>query len=340
MSLRKEPRIEADVGVIGGGLAGLSATIYLGRAQRSAFIVDEGRSMARWEPCVQNYLGFPKGISGAELLAHGLQQTKRYGTRRYKDRIEQVQTEAGAFVLTGRRRVYTCKKVLLATGIFHVPPDLPGVEPCLGHSMFFCKDCDGYRVHGKPVAIYGWTDEAVDYALAMLLYSPCVMLLTDGRKPRWSLKHSRWLLEYELPVYTGEIVRVRRRGSQLQGLETEDGHELGVRVLFTTRGDVYYNELARRLGAALDAAGEVKVDVDGRTSVRGVFAAGCVTPANCQMIIAAGQGATAAQAINRELHEESLASHRLRHFRDKQLRRHRVHPRVSRRAGRAPITAG
>lgn len=81
--------------------------------------------------------------------------------------------------------------------------------------------------------------------------------------------------------------------------------------MFTTRGDVYHTALAEELGAAEDEEGQLVVDTDMRTSVPGLYAAGCVTPANCQMIIAAGQGATAAQAIDRDLFDESLRRHRL-----------------------------
>lgn len=320
-----------QVGIIGAGFAGLSAAVYLGRAQRRTFIVDEGKSMGRWEPRVQNYLGFPKGIAGTELLKQGSLQARRYGTRISRDRINAVLRDSEGFVLEGRRTNYRCDKLLLATGIFHIPPDIPGVAPCLGHSMFFCKDCDGYRVHGKPVAIYGWTEEAVDYALAMLLFSPCVVIVTDGHAPAWGRQCDRWIEEYRLPVHTSRIIHVRRRGSLLRSLELEDGKEIGVRVLFTTRGDIYFNELAEQLGAELDDSGAIKVDLDGKTSVPGLFSAGCVTPANCQMIIAAGQGATAAQAINRELHDEALASHHLRRYRRTQLNRHRVHPQVKHR---------
>jgi len=89
--------------------------------------------------------------------------------------------------------------------------------------------------------------------------------------------------------------------------------------IFTTRGDIFYTGLAEKLGAKLDSDGQIEVDQCMRTSVPGLYAAGCVTPANCQMIIAAGQGAAAAQAINRDLFEESLATHSLRRFREAQL---------------------
>jgi thioredoxin reductase (NADPH) len=95
--------------------------------------------------------------------------------------------------------------------------------------------------------------------------------------------------------------------------------ELKIDYIFTTRGDVFHNRLAKSLGARLDRDGQIQVDQCLRTSVPRLYAAGCVTPANCQMIIAAGQGAAAAQAINRDLLEESLRTNSLRRFRDAQL---------------------
>lgn len=105
-------------------------------------------------------------------------------------------------------------------------------------------------------------------------------------------------------------------------------------ALFTTRGDLFYNELARQLGAELDDDGQVMVDAEMGTSVPGVYAAGCVTPANCQMIVAAGQGAVAAQAINRSLFEEALRSHSLRKARARRLGHRRSRPRVWSKARR------
>ena len=104
--------------------------------------------------------------------------------------------------------------------------------------------------------------------------------------------------------------------------------------IFTTRGDIFHTSLAEQLGAKLDADGQIVVDHCMRTSVPRLYSAGCVTPANCQMIIAAGQGATAAQAINRDLFEESLRTHSLRRFREVQLKREKTVPEVVRRSVR------
>src|SRR3954466_3615725 len=92
--------------VVGGGIAGLSAAIYLGRAQRDALVIDSGHSMAKWEPVVENYLGFPDGVGGEELLKNGRAQVKRYRTRIVNDEIKTVSARKSVFVLKGRRKTY------------------------------------------------------------------------------------------------------------------------------------------------------------------------------------------------------------------------------------------
>jgi thioredoxin reductase (NADPH) len=308
-----------EVIVIGGGIAGLSAAIYLGRAQRDTLVIDSGHSMAKWEPTVENYLGFADGVAGEQLLKNGRRQAKRHEVVFANDEIKSVSSGKSHFVLKGKNKTYRTKRLLLATGIFHLPPEIPGVKECLGHSMFFCKDCDGYRVRGKRIAIIGANNEAIEYALGMLHYSACVIVATNGKKPRWDKRHAEWLAEYEIPIERRPIRDVEHRRRKIRALDFADGSCLKIDYLFTTRGDIFHNRLAKKLGAKLDSEGEITVDQCMRTSVPRLYAAGCVTPANCQMIIAAGQGAAAAQAINRDLFEESLATHSLQRFREAQL---------------------
>jgi thioredoxin reductase (NADPH) len=308
-----------EVIIVGGGLAGLSAGIYLGRALRKTLIIDQCRSLALWEPEVQNYLGFPDGIAGEELLKRGRAQGKAYGVSFVDDAIRSVRQEGNVFALTGEAGQYRSARLLLATGLYHLPPDIPGVNECLGQSMFFCKDCDAYRVQGKRIAVIGCNNEAIEYALAMLLYSSCVIVATNGKPPAWDEAHARWANEYHLPIFEQRILQVEHTCGQVASLAFADHGRFAVEAIFTTRGDVYHNALAQDLAAATDPEGQVVVNEDGLTSIPGLYAAGCVTAANCQMIIAAGQGATAAQAINRNLFEESLRNHSLRQVRQAQL---------------------
>src|SRR5690349_18621922 len=130
-----------EVIIVGAGLAGLSAAIYLGRALRRTLMIDDNRSLAVWEPEVQNYLGFPNGVAGEELLSRGRRQAEAYGAQFAADTVQEVRREDGRFIVLTKSGPYSSLRLLLATGLYHLPPDIPGVQECLGHSMFFCKDC-------------------------------------------------------------------------------------------------------------------------------------------------------------------------------------------------------
>jgi thioredoxin reductase (NADPH) len=290
-------------------------------------VIDAGESLAIWEPEVQNYLGFPECIDGRDLLRRGRDQASRYGAEFACEEIEHIWRDGeGPFRLKGKRTEFDCRRLLLATGVYHLPPKIPAVNECVGKSMFFCKDCDGYRVQGKRVIIAGHNNEAVEYALGIMLFTECVVLLTNGEVPHWDQKHERWLREYEVPVYVDRILSVQHEAGLMSALTLASAQKLAADCLFTTRGDVFHNHLARQLGAAVDEDGQVVVDREQRTSVSGLYAAGCVTPANCQMIIAAGDGAAAAQAINRDLFEESVRNGTLRAHRTEQIRRGNTEP--------------
>lgn len=304
-----------DVVIVGGGLAGLSAAIYLARGRRDTLMIHSGHSMAKWENDVQNYLGFPEGISGNALLTRGLNQAQRFGAGVVHDEIHDLKGHTeGLFQLTGLAQRYLAHRVLLATGLTHLAPDIPGVKDCLGRSLFFCKDCDANRAQGRNIVIIGRNNEAAEYALSMLVFSSKVVLCTNGKAPLWEAIYNEWLAEYGVPVTQHSIQSLSHNHGQVYAVTLADGHSLSAQALFTTRGDVYHHELAEQVGAQLDEEGQIIVDQEMRTSVPGLYAAGCVTSANCQMIIAAGQGAAAGQAINRDLFKDTLRRHVLPHY--------------------------
>ena len=300
-----------DAVIVGGGLAGLSAAIYLGRSRRYTLVVDNGHSMAQWEPAVENYLGFPQGLSGRSLLDRGRAQVQRFGARMIADEIVRIRRQSDTFLVEGSDDSYRGRRVLLATGLTHLLPDIPGADVCLGRTVLFCKDCDAYRVQGKRIAVYGRRNEAARYALAMLAFSPSITIVTNGQRPAWDPLYQAYLSEYGIRVRAEPVKELVHRDGTLQMVVFRSGEPCEVQAMFTTRGDVFHTALAEGLGAAEDAEGQLIVDADMRTTIEGLYAAGCVTPANCQMIIAAGQGATAAQAIDRDLFDESLQRHRL-----------------------------
>jgi thioredoxin reductase (NADPH) len=306
--------VPRDVIIIGGGLAGLSAALYLGLSKRDTLLIHSNRSMAKWEDLVHNYLGFPEGIPGSTLLAHGMNQAAKCHVQIVEDEVQSLMKNGEIFHIEGRGQAYDSKRVLLATGLTHLPPDIPGVKDCLGKSLFFCKDCDAHRVQGKRIVIIGRNNEAVDYALAILLFTSSVMLATNGGEIVWDADHASWLAEYRIPVRQDHIRILKHMEGHLEWIEFFHGEPTQVEAIFTTRGDVPHSALTKGVGALLDDEGQIIVDACLNTNVPGLYAAGCVTAANCQMIIAAGQGAIGGQAINRDLFEESLRQHTLPRF--------------------------
>ncbi|MGQ0810816.1 MAG: NAD(P)/FAD-dependent oxidoreductase [Nitrospiraceae bacterium] len=299
-----------EVIIIGGGMAGLSAAIYLARSRRDTVVVHSDRSMAVWEPDVQNYLGFPAGISGQSLLDRGRMQAAQYGAEIIEDEVRGLR-QGKPFEVQGLRSVHRAKRVLLATGLTHLPPEVPGVRECLGRSLFFCKDCDAFRLQGKRILVIGHSVETAEYALAMLAFTSSVVIATNGKGLSWDLKHQAWLREYAIPLQRDHIVSLDHEDGYVRSVKFAGKFDIQTDAVFTTRGDVVHNALAKKTGADLDAEGQIVVDESLQTTVPGLYAAGCVTSANCQMIIAAGQGATAAQAINRDLFHEDLRMHML-----------------------------
>ena len=147
-----------EVTIIGGGLAGLSAALYLGRSKRDTLVVHSGRSMAKWELDVQNYPGFPDGLAGAELLERCMDQAVRYKVKIVEDEIQSLTKTGETFLMRGQQDSYQANRVLIATGLTHLPPEIEGARECLGISLFFCKDCDAYRLQGQRLVIVGCSE--------------------------------------------------------------------------------------------------------------------------------------------------------------------------------------
>jgi thioredoxin reductase (NADPH) len=327
--LRETPvQKDWDAIIIGGGIAGLSAAIYLGRAMRRALVLDAEESLACWEPEVQNYFGFPDGIDGRKLLKRGREQAKKFGAEILVDEVETARIANSEIIVHGRHVQFRAKRLLIATGLYHLPPKFAGVNECIGHSLFFCKDCDGYKVRDKAIAVVGRNNEAVEYALGLTIYSPTVIIATNGEKPLWDEQHSAWIEEYQIPIYSSPILEIEHKRGHCSAMHFEDQKTARLDFIFTTRGDIYYNQIAKQLGVNLDQDGQIIVDRCQQTNIPNVYAAGCITQANCQMIIAAGHGAAAAQAINRSLFEESLANHSLKRCRAEQIRSESTEPEV------------
>ena len=310
-SARPQEQADYDVGIIGGGPAGLSAAIWLSRYLHSVVIIDSG-DPRNWETRgVNGYLGLPH-IRPAELRALGREECKAHGV----DFVDSIVTtthkiDHDQFVLaTNDDQQLTVRRVLLAIGIRDVWPNVPGLAHAYGNSAHVCPDCDGYDARGKKVAVIGYGRKAVGMALNLSTWTRDIIICTNGHPPAMDLpEYCEKLDALNIPVLTEPILSVRCEGPLIHGLQLEGGAVLDAEKIFFTLGQYPADDagtlIGDQLGCERDDDGLIVIDEHYHTSVRGVYAAGDIVPGPQLAIAAAADGAIAALALHKSLVPEA-----------------------------------
>ncbi|MFB9690577.1 NAD(P)/FAD-dependent oxidoreductase [Amycolatopsis plumensis] len=284
-----------DVLVVGGGAAGLSAALMLGRARRRVAVVD---SRAPRNAPAAHMHGFLSrdGLPPSELLDLGRAELRGYGVELLEDRVTRLDHGFTAELASGRH--LTARRVLVATGIHDDLPGIPGLRESWGTDAVTCPYCHGYEVRDQPLGVLGTEPASVEHALLVRQWSPDVVYFA----------HTTQVSEDDRERLDARGIRVAE--GVVTGIRREDGHltgvELGARfvpraALFLRTRTVPHDELLRGLGYV-----EGDIDPSGKTGVPGVWAAGNVVDARATVIIAAAQGAAAAGALNHDLVTEDV----------------------------------
>lgn len=300
-----------DVLVAGGGAAGLSAALVLARAQRTVLVVDRGEPRNAPATHMHGFLS-RDGMPPGDLLAAGRQEVKAHGGDVVDGRVEEVVRDQDAFVvrLDGGATM-TARRLLVATGLRDELPDVGGLRERWARDVLHCPYCHGYEVRGQRFGVLGWSPDALRYAQVIRQWSDDVIVfiwpidLGEDERAAFSARG--------IDVVQGRVERVVVDDDQLSGLALTDGRVVARDVVFVPPGFVPNNDVLGALGCVVDDAGWVITDSSGRTSIDGVWAAGNVCNPRAQVITAAGEGSTAAIAMNADLVEEEVRSAVLRH---------------------------
>ena len=292
-----------DVGIVGGGPAGLSAGIWSARYLHSVVLVDSG-DPRNWETrAINGYLGLPT-VRPADLRARGRDECREYGVTLHDGnviRAERTADEVFELCLEGggKRRA---RRLLLAIGFRDVWPDIPGLAPVYGANAHVCPDCDGYEARGKRVVVIGNGRHAVSMALNLTTWTRQIIICTNGRPadlddPEYCDK----LDALAIPVRTEPVRQVCYDGHRINHVELADGSQLAAEKVFFSIGQYPADDLGVQLGCARDRGGHILVDEYYHTSVLHVYAAGDITPGPQLAINAAAEGAIASLAIHKSL---------------------------------------
>ncbi|MFI9831393.1 NAD(P)/FAD-dependent oxidoreductase [Streptomyces sp. NPDC051913] len=291
-----------EVIVIGGGAAGLSAALVLGRARRRTLVVDAGEPRNAPSAHMQGYLS-RDGMSPAEFLAIGREEIARYGVELVRDRVVDVSQGFGVTLASGR--TLRARRLVIATGLRDELPAVPGVAERFGKDVLHCPYCHGWEVRDQAFGVLATTPLSVHQALMVSQWSKEVTLfLHTVAEADLSDDDLRRLAAAGVKVVPGEVGRLRIENDRLTGVQLADGTTHARDVLFTAPRAVPQNDLPAQLGAELNETpfgAYPVVDATGQTTVPGVWAVGNAMGFGEQVINAAAGGYRAGATINGDL---------------------------------------
>jgi thioredoxin reductase len=269
-----------DCVVVGGGVAGLSAAMVLGRARRRTLVLDRGRQSNRAAAHVGGLLGHD-GTSPDELYELGRAQVAAYDAVVFRDAEAvdaRVEGEGFVVALEDGGDEIRARALVLATGVDYEVPDVPGFAELWGDAVFHCPFCHGWEVRDRPVAVYAAREDA----------------------DRLSAVVAGWTDDVTI-VDPSEVAGVRVEDGTLKALVRPDGSEVACDAVLVHATLRRRDPLPERLGLALTETGFVQVDGQAHTSLAGVYAAGDLAVAPQQVAIALGSGHLAGLVATREL---------------------------------------
>lgn len=290
-----------DVIVIGGGPAGLAAALWLARYRLRVRLFDSGdpRNAPTW--AVHGYLGLPE-MPPMELRRLARAQALEAGAEIEAATVES--TSGGCDDFRARLsdgREFAARRLLFATGLRDIIPEIPGLLDYYGTGIWHCPDCDGPSVQGLRVGVIGWGRQIAAFCMEMLTWTDRLTILTHGHAPDLPETSREALERFGIPWRTDEIARIEGRNGCLERAVFLDGSAQEFDAMFFHIAFGPGCSLPIELGCNASESAILLVDQDFETSVPGVFAAGDLTPGSKLAIRAAAEGTRAAIGIYRSL---------------------------------------
>ncbi|WIY53576.1 NAD(P)/FAD-dependent oxidoreductase [Devosia sp. YIM 151766] len=292
---------------MGGGAAGLSAALLLARARRRVLICDAGQPRNRHSNRLGGFLT-RDGTDPAEFRRIARDELADYDTAELRENTVITAArrfESGFELETASGEMFSGRKLLVATGVADALPPIAGIEGFYGRTVWHCPYCDGYEHRDQRIVVYGRGGKASALALELTGWTSRLMLASDGPSGL-SAAQRRLLDRHKIALYEEPVARLEGAEGQLESLVFASGDSVAADALFFPSEGWADVELLRSLGVTIRRNGSVRTGGYGKTGAPGVFVAGDASRHAQLAIIAAGEGAAAAFAINTELLKQDL----------------------------------
>ncbi|WP_192345924.1 NAD(P)/FAD-dependent oxidoreductase [Algoriphagus sp. Y33] len=295
-----------EVIIIGGSYAGLSAAMALGRSLRKVLVIDAGKPCNRQTPHSHNFLT-QDGKTPAEIASIGRKQVEKYDTVTFLSgfAVDAKKTNSGFEIKTEDDKVFEGKKLILATGVKDIMPEIPGFSECWGISVIHCPYCHGYEVRNEKTGILANGDFAFEFGKMITNWTKDLTLFTNG-KSTLSQEQADKLATKGVHVIETEIMSIRHTVGKLEYLVLKDNSKFPLNAFYSKVDFVQSTAIPSTLEIELTDHGHIKVDLMQKTNIPGVYACGDSTTPFRSVSYAVSTGAMAGVASNKELIDEEF----------------------------------
>ncbi len=284
-----------DTAIIGYGPAGISAALYLRRANKTVVLIGKDAGSLQKAEKIENYFGLPAPIAGSELAAIGIEQARALGAEITNDEVLDL-TWDGAFTITCKSGSYQAASVILATGSARKTLPIAGLAEHEGRGVSYCAVCDAFFYRGKTVGVLGNGSYALHEVSQLLPVVDSVYLLTNGGAVPEGLPEKVVAITVPVTEIFGEPA--------VEGIKLKNGETQALSGVFVALGSATAGDFARKIGAELKD-GRIVADSEMQTAVPGLFAAGDCIGGLMQVATAVSEGAQAAMSTLKFLRERS-----------------------------------
>ena len=295
-----------DVIIIGGSYAGLSAAMALGRSLRNVLIIDSGKPCNRQTPHSHNFITHD-GNTPKEISRLARKDVEKYTTVQFHEGIatKVLKNNNGFEVETLSNERFYAKKIVLASGVKDVMPNIPGFEECWGISVLHCPYCHGYEVRNEVTGILSNGDMAYDFSKLIFNMTKSLTLFTNG-KSTLTQEQIEKLKQNKINLNEKEIDRIEHENGFIQKIIFKNGSSALLKALYAKRPFEQNFNITESLGCELTEQGFIKVDPMQKTTIPGVFACGDNVTMMRSVANAIAQGNFAGAVVNKELSEEAF----------------------------------
>lgn len=290
-----------DVIIVGGSYSGLAAGMALGRSLRQVLIIDSGKPCNSQTPRSHNFIT-QDGKAPKEIATLAKQQVERYDTVAFFSGsvINGTKTENGFAVQTESGETFAAKKLIFATGIRDIMPDVEGYAECWGISVLHCPYCHGYEVRNERTGILGNGEYGFEFSSLISNWTEDLTLFTNGTSTLTAEQTAK-IESHHIKIVEAEIEKLEHTNGRLQKIIFKDGTTTSIKALYVRNPFLQHCTIPEALGCELTDEGYIKIDPFQKTTVPGIFACGDNTTRMRSVANAVAMGTAAGAMLNREI---------------------------------------